>query len=121
MLVVLLVIQTIVSIAMIGIILLQRNSGDGLSGLGGGGSSNALLSSRGSANILTRTTSILAFIFMVNCLAMATIAARKANITYKFLPNAASVVPLKSPAPVSTDSEQKPSETPAPATAPLAE
>lgn len=120
MLIVLLVIQTIVSLAMIAIILLQHQAGDGLSGLGGGGSGHSLLSSRGSANVLTRTTSILAIIFMVNCLAMATIAARKANITYKFMPNTTAVTPPKAPSPANNTDTGSEKTTP-PTTAPLAE
>jgi len=120
MLIVLLVVQTIVSFAMIGVILLQHQASDGLSGLGGGGS-QSLLSSRGSANILTRTTSIFAVIFMVNCLAMATIAARKANITYKFTPNTTSVIPPKPSTPLPSPSDTTSPENKSPAAAPLAE
>jgi preprotein translocase subunit SecG len=97
MLITLLVLQTIISVAMIGVILLQRNAGDGLSGLGGG-SNNALLSGRSSANIMTRTTSVLAILFMTNCLLMATLAARKANITYKFAPRTTQTLPKPAPA-----------------------
>lgn len=70
---VLLVIHIIVCVALVGVILLQQNSGDGLSGIGGGGNSG-LMSSRGSANFLTRLTAILATIFLVNSLVLAIIA-----------------------------------------------
>lgn len=80
MLTVLLVIQIIIAIAMIVVILLQRSSSDGLSGLGGGGGGNALMTGRASANMLTKTTAILATVFMVNSLAMATITARSSGI-----------------------------------------
>ena len=53
---------------LIGIILLQRSDGDGLGGLGGGG--NNVFSGRGKANFLTRTTAILATIFMLSSLAL---------------------------------------------------
>lgn len=72
---VLLVIQAMTAIAMVIVILIQRSSSDGLGGLGGG-SSNAFLSGRASANLLTRTTAILATIFLINSLVLATIASR---------------------------------------------
>jgi preprotein translocase subunit SecG len=71
---VLLVIQVIVGLALVGVILLQRSESDGF-GLGSGSGMN-LLSGRGAANLMTRTTAILATVFMVNALALSIIAAR---------------------------------------------
>ena len=76
MLTVLLTIQILLAIAMIGIILIQRTDSDGLSGLGGGGGGNNVLSGRATANILTRSTAILAALFMLNSLIMATLTTR---------------------------------------------
>jgi preprotein translocase subunit SecG len=60
---VLLVIQLLVSIALIGVVLLQRSEGGAL-GMGGGGSGlGGLFSPRGAADTLTRTTAILAIAF----------------------------------------------------------
>ncbi|MBC6443881.1 MAG: preprotein translocase subunit SecG [Alphaproteobacteria bacterium GM202ARS2] len=56
----LLIIHLIVASALVGIILLQRSEGGGL-GIGGGGD---FMSRRGSGNFLTRTTAVLAAIFM---------------------------------------------------------
>lgn len=81
MLTVLLVIQIIIAVTMVGVILLQRSSSDGLAGLSGGsGGGNGLISGRASANILTKTTAILATAFMINSLAMATITARSSSL-----------------------------------------
>jgi preprotein translocase subunit SecG len=66
---VLLVIHVIITVAMIAIILLQRNASDGLSGIGGGGG-GGFMTSRGQANLLTRMTAILATLFIVNSLAL---------------------------------------------------
>ena len=78
MLTTLLVLQVIIAVAMVVVILVQRSSSDGLAGLSGGsGGGNSLISGRASANLLTKTTAILATAFMVNSLAMATISARK--------------------------------------------
>jgi preprotein translocase subunit SecG len=70
---VLLVIQVIVTLAMIIMVLIQRSDSDGF-GLSGG-SGNNLLSGRSSANLMTRTTGILAAIFMANALLLGVIAA----------------------------------------------
>jgi preprotein translocase subunit SecG len=71
---VLLTLQIIISVLLIIIILLQRSDNDGF-GLGASGGSN-FLSSRGQANLLTRSTAILAAAFMANSLLMATIESR---------------------------------------------
>ncbi len=64
---VLLVIHVLITLALIGIILFQRSSTDGL-GLSGGG--NSVMSGRAQANLLTRTTSILAGAFLFSSLAL---------------------------------------------------
>lgn len=71
---VLLVIHILLALALIGVVLLQRSEGGGLGIGGGGGGGGAgggmggLLSGRGTANLLTRTTAILAASFMVTSL-----------------------------------------------------
>ncbi len=64
---VLLTIQIILCVAMVGIILVQRSEGGAL-GMGGGPS--GFMSARGAGNLLTRVTSVLAFLFFVNCIAL---------------------------------------------------
>jgi preprotein translocase subunit SecG len=71
---ILLILQIIISVLLITVVLLQRSESDGF-GLGSGGGSG-LLSSRGQANLMTRTTAILAAAFMINSLLLATINAR---------------------------------------------
>lgn len=71
---VLLVIHIVVCVAMVGSILLQQNSSDGLSGIGGGGGGNSLMTGRASSNFMTKLTSILATIFILNSLVLAVIA-----------------------------------------------
>ena len=72
---ILLVIHTILVVFLIGMVLLQRSDSDGLSGLGGGGG-NQFLTGRGAANLMTRTTAILAGAFMLTSLILATMAGR---------------------------------------------
>ncbi len=62
---VLLVIHLMVAVLLVTLILMQRNSGNALSGLGGGNGANSFLSARGKGNLLTRTTAILATIFFI--------------------------------------------------------
>jgi preprotein translocase subunit SecG len=65
---VLLVIHLLIAITMIGVVLLQRSEGGGLGiggGGGGGGGMGGFLTGRGTANLLTRATAILAAAFMV--------------------------------------------------------
>ena len=69
---ILLVILLFVTIAMIGVILLQRSEGGAL-GIGGGGG-GGFMTGRGAANFLTRTTAILGTVFFVVCLALAFLA-----------------------------------------------
>ena len=67
---VLLVLQLIVAIFLVVVILMQRSNGGALSGLGGDNSVSGLLSARGKGNILTRITSILAFLFFALSMAL---------------------------------------------------
>lgn len=67
---VLLVIYMMVIILLVVLILMQRNSGNALSGLGGGNGADSFLSARGKGNLLTRTTAILATLMFVLALAL---------------------------------------------------
>ena len=60
---VLLIIHLFVTLALIGVVLIQRSEGGGL-GIGSSAGMGAFMSGRGTANLLTRTTAILAAIFM---------------------------------------------------------
>lgn len=71
---ILLVIHTIIVVFLILLVLIQRTDGDGLGGLGGGG--NQFLTGRSQANILTRTTAILAGAFFLTSLILAVMANR---------------------------------------------
>ena len=62
---ILLVIHLMVAILLVALILMQRNSGNALSGLGGGSGADSFLSARGKGNLLTRTTAVLATIFFI--------------------------------------------------------
>ena len=68
---VVIVIHLMVVSAMIGLVLLQKSEGGGL-GMGGGG--GGFMTSRGTSNVLTRTTAILAGVFFVTSLVLSILA-----------------------------------------------
>lgn len=63
---VLLVIHLLVALALIGVILLQKSEGGalGIGGGGGAGGMGGLMTGRSTANLLTRTTAVLAACFI---------------------------------------------------------
>jgi len=67
---VLIVVYLLIVLAMIAVILLQRSEGGAL---GMGGSNNGIAAVRTSANLLTRTTAILAFLFMATAVGLTVI------------------------------------------------
>lgn len=72
----LLVIHILLAIALIAVILVQRTSADGGGLMGGGGGSNmgGMLSVRGTANLLTRVTGILATAFIATSILLTILA-----------------------------------------------
>ena len=80
----LLFIHLIIAILLVIVILLQKTSTDGLSGIGGGGNNMGLVSGRSAANFLTRTTVILAIIFFCNAIVLANISSKpKSSVSNK--------------------------------------
>ncbi len=67
---VLLIIHLFVTLALIGVVLLQRSEGGGL-GVGSSQGMGSFMTGRGTANLLTRTTAILGTIFFVLSLTLA--------------------------------------------------
>ena len=67
---VLLVVHLIVTLALIGVVLIQRSEGGGL-GVGTSQGMGSFMSGRGTANLLTRTTAILAAAFFVLSMGLA--------------------------------------------------
>lgn len=69
----LLVVHGLITLALVGVILLQRSEGGAL-GIGGGGG-GGLMTARGAANLLTRSTTILAGLFIAMSILLAVLAA----------------------------------------------
>ena len=68
---VLLTIHILIAIALVGVVLMQRSEGGGL---GIGGSPSGMLSARGAADFLTRSTKWLAVLFVLLSIALAAVA-----------------------------------------------
>ena len=91
MITVILVIHLVVAVALVAVVLLQRSEGGGL-GIGGGGM-GGFLTGRSAANLLTRTTAVLAAVFIVTSLVLANLSgsARAPKSILQVLPAAESV------------------------------
>lgn len=69
---VLLIVHLFITLALIGVVLLQRSEGGGL-GIGSSQGMGSFMTGRGTANLLTRTTAVLAAAFMALSLGLALI------------------------------------------------
>ncbi|WP_435417529.1 preprotein translocase subunit SecG [Parerythrobacter aurantius] len=67
------VVQAIIAAALVGVVLMQRSEGGGL---GVGGSPSGMMSARGAADFLTRTTKWLAVAFVTLSIVLAALAVR---------------------------------------------
>lgn len=90
---VILVVHLLIAIALIATVLLQRSEGGAL-GIGGGGG-GGFMSARGTANVLTRTTAILAGAFFITSIVLTILAKGEASAPsiLETAPNA----PIKAP------------------------
>ena len=70
------VVQALVAAALVGVILMQRSEGGGL---GVGGSPTGLMSARGAADFLTRSTAVLATLFVLLSIVLAALAVNKGS------------------------------------------
>jgi preprotein translocase subunit SecG len=66
-----LVVHTLIAIALVAVILLQRSEGGAL---GIGGSGGGLMTARGAADLLTRSTTVLAGLFILTSIVLAVLA-----------------------------------------------
>ncbi|MBV9653940.1 MAG: preprotein translocase subunit SecG [Acetobacteraceae bacterium] len=109
MIAVLLIIHLFVTLALIGIVLIQRSEGGGL-GIGSSQGMGAFMSGRGTANLLTRTTAILATAFMLLSLALALLNRGTAGVGHSILaePPPGAAAPAAPSAPTETPSAPSP-------------
>jgi preprotein translocase subunit SecG len=120
-------VQVFSSLAIIGLVLLQRGKGAEAGAGFGAGASGTVFGARGATTALSRATAILAAIFMLNSLGLAYMGARPAEQTKSILEEAGEAKPA--PAPAAAAPAQKapatapagaPASSPAPAPAPAA-
>ncbi len=95
MITVVFVIHILIALAMIGLILVQRSEGGAL-GMGGGG--GGMMSSRSTANLLTRATAVLAGSFMVTSLVLTMLAGRDTGSTSILDQGGTPPAPIEAPA-----------------------
>ena len=70
---IILTIHILIALALVGSLLLQRSEGGGL-GIGGGGAGGGFMTARGTANMMTRITAILAACFFETSIILAIMA-----------------------------------------------
>jgi preprotein translocase subunit SecG len=94
----LLVVQAIIAALLVTVILMQRSEGGGLTT---GGSPSGLMSARGAADFLTRSTAVLATVFVVMSIVLAFLAAtqKSSTIDTSLARKAAPVAPVAQPLP----------------------
>jgi preprotein translocase subunit SecG len=110
---VLLIIHLFVTLALIGVVLIQRSEGGGL-GIGSSQGMGAFMSGRGTANLLTRATAILATVFMGLSLTLALMNRGTTGVGGSLLE---APPPASAPAPAGTNSPPPSPTTQAPAPA----
>lgn len=99
------VLQGVIAAALVGLVLMQRSEGGGL-GIGGGGSPGGLMSARGAADFLTRTTKWLAVLFVTLAIVLAALAVKDTSgreiddsLDRTVTPAADPLAPVTQPAP----------------------
>ncbi len=74
MITVLTVVHVVLTLALIGLVLIQKGKGADIGAAFGGGASNTVFGSQGSASFLTRATAVVATLFFVISLSLAYLA-----------------------------------------------
>ena len=106
--IILLVVMILISIALAGVVLLQRSEGGAL-GMGGGPS--GFMTARGAGNLLTKTTWVLATLFFVCALSLTILGnIERAN---RSIVDADSIGDLATPPPSAQQQQQAPTQDPA--------
>jgi preprotein translocase subunit SecG len=96
------VLHVIACLFLIGVVLLQQGKSQDLASAFGGGGTQTAFGPRGSANVLTKATTILAGVFMVTCLALSILRPGSSGILDRVkTPTPTSPSPAASKAPVS--------------------
>jgi preprotein translocase subunit SecG len=115
------VLHIVACLFLIGVVLLQQGKNQDLASAFGGGGTQTAFGPRGSANVLSKATTILAGVFMVTCLALSILRPKTSSVLDK-VGNAPVAAPSAAPAaavpPASAPAASVP---PAPAASPSAQ
>ena len=77
---ILVVLHVVFAVAIVGLVLVQRSEGGGLGiGGGGGGGMGGLMSARGTADLLTRATAVVATLFFLSSLSLSILVSRRTD------------------------------------------
>src|SRR5262245_36675633 len=101
------VLHVIACLFLIGVVLLQQGKGQDLASAFGGGGTQTAFGPRGSANVLTRATTILAGVFMVTSLALTILRPQTSSVLDR--------IPAATPSPAASVSPPAAPATTAPA------
>jgi preprotein translocase subunit SecG len=101
---------------LIGVVLLQQGKSQDLASAFGGGGTQTAFGPRGSANVLSRATTILAGVFMVTSLTLSMVRPRSSTLLDDVKAPAASPTPARSAGPAPATTLPAKSAAPAPGT-----
>jgi preprotein translocase subunit SecG len=106
----LLVLHLMIATALVAVVLLQRSEGGalGIGGGGGGGGAGGLLTGRGTANLLTRTTALLALAFFTTSILLSLVAQK--TVPNKSLLDAGGAASTSAPASADSQPAQAPAD-----------
>lgn len=107
------VLHIIACLFLIAVVLLQQGKGQDLASAFGGGGTQTAFGPRGSANVLTRATTILAGLFMVTSLALTVLRPGSSSVLDRIPEAAASPSPAPA-APAATQPATAPAASPSP-------
>jgi preprotein translocase subunit SecG len=96
------VLHVIACLFLIGVVLLQQGKGQDLASAFGGGGTQTAFGPRGSANVLSRATTILAGLFMVTSLALTVLKPGGSSVLDRIPEPAASASPASPSSPAAT-------------------
>ncbi len=88
---VVLIAHTVIALAIIALVLLQRGKGADAGAAFGAGASGTVFGARGSASFFSRTTAVLATAFFISSLALAYMSSQRATAPESLLQNAPAV------------------------------
>jgi preprotein translocase subunit SecG len=106
------VLHVIACLFLIGVVLLQQGKGQDLASAFGGGGTQTAFGPRGSANVLSRATTILAVVFMITSLALTILRPGNRSVLDR--------IPAAAPSPVATSAPVVPPAPEPEATTPAA-